>query len=107
MDKSTGSHTPGPWICNKLGLVSADAGSMQIARVGAPSEDPDENVSNGLLIAAAPELLEALEKIADLRGRTVYRRPENDGQPFMKGANVAFEQAADIADAAIAKATDG
>jgi len=55
-------HTPGSWKLDKGGIVRADAAEFPVAQIGIASTDPDESVSNGFLIAAAPELLEALER---------------------------------------------
>ena len=46
----------------------------------------------------------ALEEVAALRDRCVFKHGQ-DGEAFMEGANVAFGQAADIADAALADVT--
>ena len=78
------SYTPGPWMLGRSGnltnqgqrpIVSADEDGLRIALVDLQSEtvrknawqaDDPEREANAALIAAAPELLEALEKIYDL-----------------------------------------
>jgi hypothetical protein len=72
MDTSTRAeeHTPGPW------KLERDGGRMRVRnRVGYVADvlvagiNPDvarENVANAALIAAAPELLEALRLVCDL-----------------------------------------
>ncbi len=55
-------HTPGPWTCNDVGLIlSAD--DDIIGQAGTAPGGPDESVSNGFLIAAAPDLLAACKAI--------------------------------------------
>jgi hypothetical protein len=87
-----GKHTPGPW------LIDERAGSLAVVMA---RTDPEFNEyvticsalpQNARLIAAAPDLLEALRMITDqlARGRTRQRK---DGE-FI-----------DMARAAIAKAT--
>jgi hypothetical protein len=69
-------HTPGPWsfengiscISHKRGEIVARnrAGSQTVAQVAMfsdPSYDGDEDTANARLIAAAPELLDALEEL--------------------------------------------
>lgn len=67
-----GKHTPGPWAV-KSGSVwtkhSCYEDATQFARIAymdrdCPHTRPTERDANARLIAAAPELLEALEKIA-------------------------------------------
>ena len=50
------SYTPGPWSVNEEGFVMA--GDTDIAVVSTAGE---EALANAVLIAAAPEMLEALE----------------------------------------------
>ena len=62
----TTNHTPGPWIADEvwdedgesMGLISVDAGKNQVCQInGIGFQDFD----NARLIAAAPDLLAALE----------------------------------------------
>lgn len=77
---STAKHTPGPWIGagpsfgGPLPLYTTeiitewedeDEGSPTICFLPFTHND-DENEANALLIAAAPELLEALQSCADI-----------------------------------------
>ena len=62
------THTPGPW---HVDVTDADADvhsgfGMVACTVGHPSNQDDEGRSNARLIAAAPELLAALESIAGI-----------------------------------------
>lgn len=63
---STTTHTPGPWIFDGnnrvLGLETADEQPVIAEVYGAAVRDQDGH-ANALLIAAAPELLEALEEL--------------------------------------------
>jgi hypothetical protein len=65
----TVSHTPGPWMPAKgpglLVIVSQDESIATIATGTFKGELPtDQILANARLIAAAPELLEALEPFA-------------------------------------------
>lgn len=98
------SHTPGPWetsavmtrvVVHRLGwnvpLFIADCDSLSYA-----PESMGEKIANARLIAAAPELLEALRRLlqADMETREMY------GLPLCTTAQ-------DVAREAIAKATGG
>ncbi|MCK9525969.1 MAG: hypothetical protein M0R49_08580 [Limnochordia bacterium] len=61
------NHTPGPWT-TKEGKVTSNYGSVASLNIAhakgfAPTEE--EKRANARLIAAAPEMLEALKLIAD------------------------------------------
>lgn len=65
------THTPGPWTLHPTALHPAvrsvgtpDAGARRICTVGSMNGNPVDK-ANARLIAAAPELLEALQAIAD------------------------------------------
>ena len=70
MSSEKNEHTPGPWdydptgddkrICVGIGLVDGPNG-YDVAEVYSDDCDPDEALANARLIAAAPDLLEALE----------------------------------------------
>lgn len=89
-------HTLGPWVVTRVSKstilkdIYVSAGSERIARVVVPAtaSSIDEYEANARLIAAAPDLLEALEKISKM----------DVGNPYARGC-------AEIARAAIAKAT--
>jgi hypothetical protein len=118
----TASHTPGPWATHRSRFpvdgqtdYAIVAGQQVIAEAFGRS---DRNVyppaeANARLIAAAPDLLAALEGIASLRGKTLLgpdsRHHMGDAAPRFheRGAAAAFEQTADLADSAIAKAKGG
>jgi hypothetical protein len=61
-------HTPGPWsadlVCNK---VRANDGEIEICRTYSDVSIAEEN-ANAVLIAAAPDMLDALQAIVDAFG---------------------------------------
>lgn len=109
-------HTPGPWSAElmKIGTIKRgtsayvllDGDEYNIAMISSWKSQPDtaaEAEANARLIAAAPELLEALEALlnADLYA-------DGEGIHFIKNADTADgERAVQMARAAIAKATGG
>ena len=62
------SHTPGPWYYDEYYIVT-DSKGVNIARV--------DNDPNGILIAAAPDLLAALKLIASIDELAVEDYDEN------------------------------
>lgn len=58
---SESKHTPGPWI--KDGKVITNESYKQIALVAIHEKSIEERESNLALIAAAPEMLAALEEL--------------------------------------------
>ena len=65
----TDKHTPGPWSINNWPQASTDiaigaAGTPLIAKVALRDVSINEHKANAYLIAAAPEMLEALQDIA-------------------------------------------
>lgn len=101
----TPKHTPGPWAC----VLSCLPGSTYTigSRLGAVATVPDkhpsasrESESNARLIASAPELLEALERLVALdssAGKVVLITT------YMESVSSAIKDARN----AIAKATGG
>jgi hypothetical protein len=97
-------HTPGPWEVgyhDKHGQRTVLSQHIEICTcwhhsVGAIEKEME---ANARLIAAAPDLLAALELIASFGGKTLI----GDGR-YDEGAAHAFAQAADVASAALAKA---
>jgi hypothetical protein len=78
-------HTPGPWKGFSPGpYIVAATGKRVIAYCGVSeigNIDMDENFANIRLIAAAPEMLEALEdvesKIVDYEAKRINWRPDD------------------------------
>lgn len=110
--------SPGPWrrLPFKAGqahtLIIVDANGDQVANVRGWAGDPDPAPANADLIAAAPELLVALHRIADPRmwrdgrpsgcdGDALWAGETPDGNEIDTGTPLS------IARAAIAKATAG
>lgn len=64
-------HTPGPWIADtspdkqKRGYVRAKTGSV-VGRASSAQRGHSETCANAQLMAAAPDLLTALERIAKI-----------------------------------------
>lgn len=97
------SHTPGPWnaVKSQPRIYWIDAHEQpcaygHIATVFEGGKDPDENAANARLIAAAPDLLAALEDM--LSGWRYIRETHGD----LYG--VGWDRAENAARAAIAKA---
>ncbi len=64
-----GQHTPGPWgywpfCCRVGGMVTTNDGGGHVAAPTYYETCPELTKANALLIAADPDLLEALELIA-------------------------------------------
>ena len=66
-------HTPGPWIHRNGRIFQADYDVLTIANV-ARAHNGDYSPSNGDLLAAAPDLLEALVQML-----AKVRRADPDG----------------------------
>jgi hypothetical protein len=114
------SHTPGPWIAgpiDKAGWVDIvrdikDCNHPQWGYPFAACKHFDQE-ANARLIAAAPELLEALQILVEaaesMKGTYTFEQgktPEHeDHYGHEKWAEVFLQETADAARAAIAKAT--
>jgi len=107
---STTGHTPGPWDYDMDYIVAPDPNGrhpdIYIAEIAHRDDEdriptPEQQDANRRLIAAAPELLEKLTVVAELRRR--WRSQDEsetiDSVEYMDGLD-----ALDL-DAAIAKAT--
>ena len=106
---SNAKHTPGPWAYTPaIGRwASENAGTIDASHYSKPgcfdgrdsvatvhnSASPDMAAANAALIAAAPDLLAALEQ-ARARLWIMYQEDDNASPPIL-----------DLVDAAIAKAT--
>lgn len=110
------THTPGPWevaqknlsIYRKLCQPVILAGQKEVARVPALSNaggvllpDSTENAANARLIAAAPDLLELLQRIARLKTYGFGETPQ-DGEDAMRVLDYYITAARD----AVAKAVE-
>ena len=83
-------HTPGPWKASALGRTVTDGAEQVVCRPSAYANNAERQVANARLIAAAPELLDALQEIVEAQ----------------KGGYLGCSHI-DAASAAIAKATGG
>ena len=87
---SAGKPTPGPWA------VSDDAGQAVVSLGDVPVRDivvatlPRIHHANARLIAAAPELLEALQNLVEI-GKRDLSNPKYDG--YFEAAKTAIEKA--------------
>lgn len=62
LDKNVSTHTPGPWHVRNDGSVgSVQRGGMVVAQPCIEPKNQGDQAANARLIAAAPELLDALE----------------------------------------------
>jgi len=66
---SAGTHTPGPWRVGPVDdTVVTDADGKEVAAIDGDYNSPDEwprMEANARLIAAAPELLDALKRLIE------------------------------------------
>ena len=93
----TAKHTPGPWAHHNTPtpFIYVNAGGLPICQIytsTAHGQSMGEQFANARLIAAAPELLEALQKML----------------PELRGLSIVSDTAAEMlreAEAAIAKST--
>lgn len=115
------SHTPGPWLCTKakhgvdadhyvIASVADDRGDRCLI-IHAEVGDDGQGDANARLIAAAPELLEALEKRAQVEA-AYAQLALSDADPdtrecLLQQIEEAEDEAKDVARAAIAKAKGG
>jgi len=80
--KTNTQHTPGPWLINTLEVVPfsihAHRGCVAEVSRGTMNEvKADEIEANARLIAAAPDLLEALQQIVK-----IAHRGDGDNRPI-------------------------
>jgi hypothetical protein len=60
IDMTTAKHTPGPWL-----VAREDARRFRVTNEAGDLPSNDESILNARLIAASPELLEALQRALD------------------------------------------
>ena len=104
-------HTPGPWQIHCGYLIRSDVGTqaaVAIAELHSPYRpgiggvhEEAEQAANARLIAAAPALLEALERIGGLCG---HLRAGGCDASDLQGLEEGLREAVSIAEAAIAAA---
>ena len=74
----TTKHTPGPWIADGSNIKLTGKETRIVANVSdphRPTQQTDVNIANANLIAAAPDLLEALED-AEFIMRQLAKHPQ-------------------------------
>jgi hypothetical protein len=82
-------QTPGPWFQDKYGNVMTQSGSTLVTDgVALGSRSTDETKANARLIAAAPELLEALKSLLNYANLGAYQRADT-----VKAARAAIAKA--------------
>jgi glutamate/tyrosine decarboxylase-like PLP-dependent enzyme len=96
-------HTPGPWHAEGPDMfgdfnICHPADSLAVAGVVANLRLPDEVAANARLVAAAPDMLAALQELSKLSDGIIV---SGMSQSEMTALAAAWERA----DAAIAKAT--
>jgi hypothetical protein len=108
MNTTTATHTPGPWMIRPFrggfirDSISICGTSIQeITALSAPPDRFHEQAANARLIAAAPELLAALNAMLNADEAIC----ENIGT--LSDQAMQWIAAVDAAQAAIAKATEG
>jgi len=94
-------YTPGPWWRDDDGFIASGNGDtyVTVADANVNSLDIDEREANTSLIAAAPELLAALKNAAKIL--------DDDGARDGYSGKESYDDAADAARAAIARAEGG
>lgn len=82
------THTPGPWKAhtnNTSEYIDIDAGPQRICSILADTGDAEcdaENIANAALIAAAPDMFEALQRMYDEYYTEGYDPQSPLGQAF-------------------------
>ena len=97
-------HTPGPWSERNGRIFQTDREELTIANVGR-AYDGDYSPANARLIAAAPDLLEALSSIDIYLSDTLSGRVNPDPATYKQWLIDGITEARNRARAAIAKAT--
>lgn len=90
-------HTPGPWSLRHGGRHDGDrlvtSGGSDICRMDGGPNDDSETLANARLIAAAPELLDALRNLLDWgRDHTSPTQP-NSPHALLVAAHAAIANA--------------
>ena len=91
----TDKHTPGPWVVLNAGATVSRYGYADSAETIADvRHKPDgESAANAALIAAAPELLEALRGMIDYAASEIGIEPEEAVGGHFKAARAAIAKA--------------
>ncbi|MBN5087663.1 hypothetical protein JY460_06040 [Stenotrophomonas maltophilia] len=106
----SGKHTPGPWVAYEIAPDDPDWGACEIWPAENDREDEEGTVKpvatmvmgveNARLIAAAPEMFEALDTIGGLSRALRQGGPD----PMdLQGLSDALEEAVDLANSLVAQ----
>jgi hypothetical protein len=104
-------HTPGPWTAlqepslSRWRIGAGFAAADSVAAVYATNVDGITE-ANARLIAAAPELLDALRALHAFASRMVERHGMNGDDSMTDADHAAWQDSASLANIAIAKATN-
>lgn len=81
-------HTPGPWKYRgtlRTYIVEPVSSSSHVQRVAVVSKDIfAESQFNARLIAAAPDMLSALEEMVELAAPNIYPQPDKPNSSWAK-----------------------
>lgn len=83
------NHTPGPWAVSRVGSSVYAPDDNPIANISKFAKTEEERAANARLIAAAPEMLEALIKIREIADD--FYNKEMD--PIFRLAEIAIHKA--------------
>lgn len=91
------SHTPGPWTIEE-GKTPVSGGFLVLApydedKLGTPIMATCANIANAHLIAAAPELLQALAFYVQICGNTCYSVTRETAQEMYNQGAAALKKA--------------
>lgn len=93
-------HTPGPWFAGDSLTVWTKNDMSCVAKVAGPTDSDPESAANAHLIAAAPELLEALQSVEQ-----IYAAWESDERASWAQLSLLLKDAMPQIRVAITKAT--
>ena len=92
-------HTPGPWHAaarsakqRQIGVYTAQGNVVAVGRAGDPI-DLERRIADARLIAAAPELLEALQRLLPAYREAVKLYDSNHDDVFTVAAHKAIAKA--------------
>lgn len=90
-------HTPGPWTAHDDGLITAGPRRLHIAQT-ATTGMGHAAADNARLLAAAPDLLQALRALDDARGHTWHKPAGSRGYDAVVIPRETFDRALSILD---------
>ncbi|WP_374255823.1 hypothetical protein [Yokenella regensburgei] len=92
--------TPGPWVMDDYGNVlheteAGSVGKLRVSGVRLPNRVTEEYAANTKLIAAAPDLLEALQNMIGAFDNPIVRRklPSDFNSEAIQSARAAISKA--------------